>query len=193
MIVHKTHKAHLSTTIDARAVRTRKALRDAMLKLLEVRRFEDLTIAEFAEAAGVGYSTVCRHYPTLGALLDEVAAAEVQHIVTRAFPSFHVADTHSASLALFTYVHQHRAVWRALLTGGAAGALKREFVTLSMKIARVWKESDIWLPPDLGVTMTISGTIELMTWWLARPEPMPPKKIAAIFERLLVAPLLSAS
>jgi AcrR family transcriptional regulator len=192
MVVHKkTHKTHLSTTIDARAVRSRAALRHAMLKLLEVRRFEDVTIGDVATAAGVGYSTVCRHYPTLDALLDEIATTEIHHIITRAFPSFHVTDTHSASLALFKYVHEHRTVWRALLMGGAAGALRNEFIKVSMKIASGWKETDAWLPQDLGVTMTVSGTMELMTWWLRKADPLPPERIAAIFERLLVAPVMA--
>lgn len=191
MVVHKkTHKAHLSTTIDARAVRSRAALRHAMLRLLETRRFEDITIGDLANAAGVGYSTVCRHYPDVAALLDEIAAGEVSHIIHQAFPVFRVTDTHAASLALFKYVYEHKEVWRTLLSGGAAGALRKRFVDLAAKIARNWKQTVIWLPPDLGVRMTITGTMELMTWWLQQAEPLSPEEIAQIFDRLLVAPTL---
>ena len=186
----KTFRSHLPTAVDARAVRTRKELRQAMLGLLETRRFEEITIGDVAAAAGVGYSTVCRHYPTLAALLDEIAAEEIGHIVSRTFPTFDATDTRAASLALFKYVHEHRAVWYTLLTSGAERALRREFLRISMGFALAWNEPKAWLPPDLGVTMTISGTIELMSWWLKQADPLPVEDVASIFQRLLVAPLL---
>lgn len=190
MVVHKTHRPHLAQAEDARAVRTRQALRQAMLKLLENQQFETVTIGDVAAAAEVGYSTVCRHYPTLDALLDDVAAEEIRRIIDLSFPSFDLTDPRKSSVALFTQINAHRAVWSTLLKGGAAGAFRREFLRITQAIADAWSQPEPWLPRDLGATMTVSGTIELLTWWLKQEEPMPVAKIAAIFQRLLVAPLM---
>ena len=190
MIGHKTYKPHLSTAGDARAVRTRQALREAMLALLETKGFDQITIGDVAEAAAVGYSTVCRHYPTLQKLLDDVAATEVARIINQTFPAFDPKDPSAASIALFQHVHEHRAVWTTLLTGGGAQACRAEFIALTRRLARAWKQPEAWLPSDLGAVMTASGTIELLAWWLQQDKPMSVEKIAGIFQRLLVSPLL---
>lgn len=190
MVVHKTYRPHLSKGGDARAVRSRQALREALIALLEDKQFEDLTIGDVASAAGVGYSTVCRHYPTLEALLDDVAVEEIGRILTLAFPTFDIADPRKASVALFAQINEHRAVWATLLKGGAAGAFRKEFLRLTQIIANSWSQPEPWLPRDLGATMTVTGTIELLTWWLKQKEPMPVDQIAGIFQRLLVAPLI---
>jgi AcrR family transcriptional regulator len=191
MLIHKTYRPHLSKAGDARAVRTRKSLREAMLGLLETKRFDQITIGDIADAANVGYSTVCRHYPTLEALLDDVAAEQIARIINLSFPRFDPNDTRAACIALFTSIDEHRAVWSALLTGGAAGALRQEFLRITRQLALSWKQPQGWLPRDLGVQMTVSGTIELLTWWLEQADPMSIEEIAGIFHRMLVAPMLT--
>ena len=71
---HKIYRPHLSTARDARAVRTREALRRALLDLLEDKSLEQITIRDITAAAGIGYTTFFRHHPTTESLLDDLAA-----------------------------------------------------------------------------------------------------------------------
>jgi len=64
-----------SIPTDARAIRTRRALREALLGLIETRAFEQITIREIAARAGIGYATFFRHHASTEALLDDLAAA----------------------------------------------------------------------------------------------------------------------
>ena len=123
-MAQKIHKPHLSTARDARAVRTRKALRQALLRLLDLKPLEQITIRDISEVARVGYTTFFRHHPTKDSLLNDVAADEMGRLVGLALSvADTTSDTRSASIALCTYVDEHRKLWSTLLTGGAAGEL----------------------------------------------------------------------
>jgi AcrR family transcriptional regulator len=63
----------MSTLLDARVVRTRQALRQAMTELAEDRPLEAITVRAIAARAGVGYATFFRHYADKEALLADVA------------------------------------------------------------------------------------------------------------------------
>ena len=55
---------------DARQVRSRHALHQALLALLEEKPFDQITVREISARAGTGYATFFRHYPTKEALLS---------------------------------------------------------------------------------------------------------------------------
>ena len=58
-------------------VRTRAALCDALLGLIEERPFDQVTVREITRTADVGYATFFRHYPDKEALLNDLAAGEL--------------------------------------------------------------------------------------------------------------------
>lgn len=194
-MVHKSnskiHQPHLSTAQDARAVKTREALRRALLELLEVKPLDQITIRDISAAAGVGYTTFFRHHPTKESLLNHVAAEEIQHLVELVLPVLD-AGTRAASVALCSYVDRHRKLWSTLLTGGAAGALREEFLRISTQIAAEQSQPDHWLPDDVAVILVISSTIELLAWWLRQKDPLPIEKIAEIHDRLVVSPTVNS-
>jgi AcrR family transcriptional regulator len=171
-VPHKIYQPHLSTARDARAVRTREALRRALLKLLESKPLDQITIRDIAAAAGIGYTTFFRHHPTKEALLNEIAAKQIRRLIALALPAVEAGDTRAASLALCSYVQQHRALWSTLLTGGAAGVLREEFIRLSRPVAASRSPPNHWIPNEVGVLLVISGTIELLSWWLREQQPI---------------------
>jgi AcrR family transcriptional regulator len=80
------YRPHLKTAKDARAVRTREALRNAMLQLLALKPLNKVTILDICQTAGIGYTTFFRHYPTKEALLDDIAAGEIAHLIGLTVP-----------------------------------------------------------------------------------------------------------
>jgi AcrR family transcriptional regulator len=185
---HKIHQPHLKTARDARAVRTREALRIALLRLLELKSFEQVTIRDICEVAEVGYTTFFRHHQTKESLLDEVAAEEIRQLVGLALPAADAADTLAGSAALCRYVDQHRKLWSTLLTGGAASAMRAEFLRLSREIATIRQRGDEWPPADVATILVVSSTIELLAWWLRQRKPLSIEEVAEIHERVIVTP-----
>ncbi|WP_372780770.1 TetR/AcrR family transcriptional regulator [Litorivivens sp.] len=188
---NKIYRPHFSTTSDARVVRTREALRKAMLDLLSTKPFEQITIRELAADAGIGYTTFFRHHPTKESLLEEIATEEIRQLIDYTLVTFNASDTDTASLALCQYVDQHRTLWSTLLTGGAASALRDEFVRVAQEVAAHTPEQSDWLPAEFGVILVASSTIELLAWWLRQDDPMPLEKIAEIYRRAVLGPVFT--
>jgi AcrR family transcriptional regulator len=182
------YRPHLKTAKDARAVRTREALRNAMLQLLALKPLDKITILDICETAGIGYTTFFRHHPTKESLLDDVAAGEIAHLVGLTVPIAVAEDIHAAGVALFNYVDQHRKLWSALLTGGAEAAMRSEFLRLSRKIAATRAHVNDWPPADISTILVVSSTVELVSWWLQQKKPLPIEEVATIYERLIIQP-----
>ncbi len=177
-------------TTDARMLRTRAALRAALLSLIDEKSLDQITIRDIVAEAGIGYATYFRHHPTKAALLDEVAADEIKQLVQLTFPVLSQSGHRASSLALCHYVDSHRALWTALLTGGAAGAMREEFIRAAINAAPAFKQENSWLPTELGAIFGVTATVEILAWWLRQPDyPLP--KIAEILDRLVITPSLA--
>lgn len=193
MVHKKIYQPHLSTASDARAVRTREALRVAMLELIETKPLDQITIRDIAATAGIGYTTFFRHHPSKESLLDDLAAEEVRHLVSLSLPMMHGRALGEAAITLCRYVDEHRPLWSTLLTGGAAGAVREEFLRVSLEVAESQEWPDSWLPADAGAILVVSGIVELLAWWLRQANPLPIERIAEILDRIVVSPILTAN
>ena len=178
---------------DARQVRSRKALTGAMLALLEQVPFDQITIREITARAGTGYATFFRHYPDKEALLGDVASQEIANLLELTLPILDSSSSADTTRALCAYVAEHRALWSALLTGGAAGILRGEFIRQARDLADGMEGPEGWLPADLAVVYATGATIDLLAWWLAQTEKHSATEIAAILDRLIIAPLVGGS
>ncbi len=189
---NKILRPHLRTARDARAVRTRESLRQALLRLLDLKPLEQVTIRDLCEVADVGYTTFFRHHPTKESLLDDVAAEQIGRLVGLALPVADASDNRAASIALCTYVDEHRKLWSTLLTGGAAGAMRDEFLRLSRQIAATRAQPGAWPPPEIATILVVSSTIELLSWWLRDKKPLTIEQVAEIHERVIITPAVNA-
>ncbi|MCJ8156116.1 TetR/AcrR family transcriptional regulator [Sphingomonas sp. LaA6.9] len=180
-----------STLTDARQVRTRGNLFEALLRLIETRPFEQVTIREIAREAGIGYATFFRHYASKEALLHDLAANQIAELLNQALPVLFSVDSRQSCIALFDYVAERRVLWSALLTGGAATMLKQEFTAQAKRIADAQGPVDGWLPDDLRVTFAVSATVEIIAWWLQQEPGFPVERIAEILDRLVVMPAMT--
>ena len=100
------------------------------------------------------------------------------------------ADSRESTRALCAHVASHRKLWSALLTGGAAGIVRTEFIRQARRLAEMQSPHQDWLPADLGVVYGTGGTFDVLAWWLSQDRPMPSDDIAAILHRLIIAPLM---
>jgi AcrR family transcriptional regulator len=182
------YRPHLKTAKDARAVRTREALRNAMLLLLTQQSLDKITILDICRTAEIGYTTFFRHHPSKESLLDDVAAGEIAYLIGLTVPIAVAQDVRAAGVALFNYVSERRKLWTALLTGGAQFAMRNEFLRLSREVAATRAHVNKWPPSDISTILVVSSTFELLSWWLQQKKPLPIEEVAAIYERIIIYP-----
>jgi len=175
-----------SSARDARAVKSSAALRKALLALIERKPLDQITVREIAAEADVHYATFFRHHATKEALLESLAAEQIDRLVALTYPVLDSVDRPAAVLALCRYVDEHRLLWTVLLTGGAAGAMRDELLRISRGIATERAPSDSWIPLDLAVNCTVSLIFETLAWWLAAAqESVSITRVATTLDRLL--------
>jgi len=174
-------------------VRTRAALCSTLLSLLEQKAFDHVTIREVTTRAGVGYATFFRHYQDKEGLLHDLAAREISQLLAMTMPILYTVDSRASTRALCAYVWRHRKLWSALLTGGAAGALREEFIRQARQLAAGQNNPDTWVPGDLRVVFAVGGAVEILAWWLKQREPLPVDRVAEILDRLVVTPAIAGA
>ncbi len=150
-------------------VRSANAIATALLRLLERKTFDQITVREICAEAKVHYATFFRHHPTKEALLDHVAADQIDQLVALTLPIQDSADTETALVALCTYVDDHRTLWTALLNGGAGGAMREELLRIAKMLAAERPPTGHWLPVDLATICSVTLIVETLSWWLAQP------------------------
>lgn len=178
--------------LNARTQRTLAALREALLALLEHKQFEDITIKDLVEEAGIGPATFYRHYPTKAALLEAVAASEIELLVERAVGLLNSSGCSDSAIVLAKHVDKHRALWTVLLSGGAAATIRQGFIR---RLTAAYAEDQSilpgsWLPTDLGITFGAAATLEVLAWWLNQSADVPVDKVAEYLDRLAIRPTL---
>jgi AcrR family transcriptional regulator len=180
-----------SNLADPRAVKSSQALRAALLTLLERKPLEQITVREIAAEAGVHYATFFRHHATKEALLDDVAADQIDRLVALTLPVIDAVDWRASFMALATYVEAHRELWTTLLTGGAAGAMRAELLRVSQEVAAERAPRPSWIPVELATICTVSLIVEIVSWWLRQPEQVVSvAQVAEILYRLVLEPTI---
>jgi len=179
--------------LDARMVRTQQSLRAALLALIQRKELDAITIRDIVAEAGVGYATYFRHYASKAALLEAVVADEINELIDMTLPPLDPNNTRKSAIALFRHVDNHRTLWSALLTGGAAGTIREEFAKAARQRGPTHIQLDNWLPTELGVLFGVAGTIEVIAWWLRQGRAVPVEKIAEIHDRLVLMPSLATA
>jgi AcrR family transcriptional regulator len=175
---------------DSRMARSRQALRTALFELLAEKPFDQIAITEITILAKVGYATFFRHYESKEELLNELAASEIENLFELTIPIFLKADRRESSRTLCAYVFQHRVLWRALLTGGAAAILRAEFVRQARSWAAKSAKMKTPIPADLALVCCAGSTIDALAWWLSQRKPMPVDDIADVIIDRIISPFL---
>lgn len=184
-MAHSQPELRPSSAKDARAVRSGAALREALLSLLERRSFDQITIREICSVAELHYATFFRHHPSKESLLDAVAKEQIDTIVALAIAG---GVGPEGWRVLCLYVDEHRSLWSALLNGGAAAAMREEWLRNAQEVARQQESSGTWLPWELAIVCSVSLIADTLSWWLAQPAgDHSVDEVAAILDRLVTA------
>ena len=175
---------------DARAHRSIEALRGALLQLLDHTALDEITIKEITKTAGVSYPTFFRRFSSKEELLADIATEEVQRLLSLSRKAFENRESPQAIRAMLSYIEDHRHLWRTLLTGGAAAAMRDEFMRISLEIAHARPRSNPWLPLELSVPFTTSGIFEIFAWWMNQPDDYPVENVEKVFNVLIIDTLI---
>ena len=180
----------MSIVLDARVVRTRDALRQAMIDLAAECPLDAITVRAIAARAGVGYATFFRHYTDKDALLADVADLFTQAFLAQVRPLLRQKDRRGAARSLCAFVQDHLPIHQALIAGGAgetvrAGMLRQTLETLG----RARTSAPQGPLDDLLLFHLTSSILNLLAWWLRNLDQVDAETMAEIIERAVLTPV----
>lgn len=177
-----------SPKIDRRVLETRDILGDALVQLMQEKNFDDITVQNVLDRAGVGRSTFYVHYRDKNDLflsdvedfLDHFSSALKRNRINprRLLP---VAE-------FFSHVRDVREFHSALVRSGKLSEvwlLARGVFARS--IDERLQEAQVELDPQLrsALAHALSGSFfSLLDWWIDKGMQTDPREMDALFHRL---------
>ncbi|HEY4354708.1 MAG TPA: TetR/AcrR family transcriptional regulator [Acidobacteriaceae bacterium] len=98
--IHPGDTADTAEATDPRILRSRRMLMDALIRLLNQKEFDDISIQEIADEATLNRATFYLHYPDKNALLQAMTAARFHELIARRGISFTNCDGALRAIAL---------------------------------------------------------------------------------------------
>lgn len=169
--------------IDVRAQRSIDALHAAFLELLELKPLDQILLREITEVAGLSYPTFFRRFASKDELLVDIARSEVHTLLSLTKRSFDAGRIEGGRDAC-EYVQRHRRLWKSLLTGGAASAMREEFALAARAMADTCQRTNPALPLDLSINFYASCTFEIFAWWMRQPDDYPLNNVIKLYDAM---------
>jgi AcrR family transcriptional regulator len=176
----------MSTVADARVVRSREALREAMVELAAELPLDAITVRAIAARAGVGYATFFRHYSDKETLLADVAGQLTQEFLAQVAPILRDHDRRGAARSLVAFVEAHMPIHRALLGGGAGETVRRQILDT---VARARHRESEGAMDDLILQHMVSSILNLLSWWVRHPGDVGADTLAELIDRAVLEPV----
>ena len=171
-------------------MRTRQALRQAMVELADELPQDAITVRAIAARADVGYATFFRHYADKEALLADVADRLTQEFLGRVRPLLEQKDRRGAARSLCAFVQEHVALYRSLIAGGSGDTVRAEMLRVCLHtVAEARPARERGPLDDLVLFHLVSSILNLLAWWLRNLEAADLETMAEIVERLALSPV----
>jgi AcrR family transcriptional regulator len=176
--------------VDRRTQRTRQALHQALIGLILERDYDEITVADIAEAANVGRSTFYAHFVDKDDLLrsgaDHMRAILIQEHRSDAAPD-DPAERRALGFSRFmtTHMQEQLKLYRALVRGRAGTIMMERLAAYLADIVRAeLKASTGGPPPEVTVQFVVGAYMSVLTWWLDRGAREPAEELDRAFRAL---------
>jgi AcrR family transcriptional regulator len=176
---------------DARVRRTRDALGDALIALMQEKPFDTITVQEVLERAHVSRSTFYSHYSDKDDLLMSDAEEFFEALSMALSAHDDKSDRVFPVKEFFTHLANVQPFYKALVKSGkfqenmelARGHFARGIERRLSELPRARSIPANELP---AIAFTHAGALlSLLTWWLDRGMREPPEQMDDLFHRMV--------
>jgi AcrR family transcriptional regulator len=177
---------------DRRSQRTQQSLIEALIALLAVKHYDEISINDIVEHANVGRSTFYAHYQTKDDLLKSGFERALDMLIEHVSFSEAGQGLQIDTTLFFRHAQGHYEIYRTLvwgsgfdiLTKGGHAALSARFQERFTLLLSGKPEPSI---PLAILSYSMAGTLLLLLkWWLDNKMPYSPEYMDEIFQQLVL-------
>lgn len=187
--------------MDRRQIKTRQAIFSAFTKLLEMKRYEKITVQEILDEANIGRSTFYAHFETKDELLNAVCRELFGHIIDSAVDKNHTHGLYSnvaAPQSVFCHLLQHLQEndnnILGLLSCESSEIFLRYFKDslnelIQTQFVNQNRRQNKDLPQDFLINHISGSFVEMVLWWLRDRNKYTPEELDCYF-RAVIEPIV---
>lgn len=158
---------------DRRIIRSRAALRQALLTLMEDKPFKAISITEIVEHANYNRGTFYSNYESKEALLDDIFSELIEKLLLsfrapyEKMEFFRVDQLQAHSIMLFKHIYEHSEIYTVFMKSDMLMALREKMFTALKKISTeelVYTSKDI--DEDLLTIFSLNALLGLIFHWV---------------------------
>jgi AcrR family transcriptional regulator len=177
--------------IDRRSRRTRQALHQALIRLIVERGYDEITVADIADAADTGRSTFYAHFTdkddllrSAGGYLRSVLIKEHDSVAAGGRPEDRILGF---SQFMTAHLYEQRQIFHALMRGQGGQIFLDMVRDVLCDIVRKELAADVGrdaLGREVSVQFMVGGYIAIVTWWLRSGARQSPTEIEEAFRAI---------
>lgn len=197
-VSYATDRRELSKKTDLRVIRTRRSLWEALVKLVEKRSLDEITVGEITRNAMVNRATFYRHYEDKSDLLERGTAEILTDLAARIRPAAAGVDTRDFDSARYglkivlDHIADHAEFYRIMLISDSGWGVRagiQDVISsfLMQKILSAHVVDRPSLVPDNVTTRVVTAMIVgLVTWWIEQRQPVSKEDLIEYYIKLTV-------
>lgn len=177
-------------SVDRRTLRTRRALRDALLSLLLEKGWDELSVQDICDCADIGRSTFYLHFPSkeelLRGSLDDLRGALNSHADADADADAVCMRPLAFVHGLLEHLYEQRRLCRSIFGRRSAHTVQVRFREMVTKL--VADNLAAFAPAgwqrDAAVHYLAGALVEMLAWWIDSRPMRPIDEIEQLYLRL---------
>jgi AcrR family transcriptional regulator len=181
--------------IDRRIERTKRRLHEALLGLINTRRYATISIREITEAADVGRSTFYSHFRSKEELMFKAFERGLRDLAMRGTTAGERGRAFHFSLPLLRHMGEQRRFVRAILADDASAMIRRKTAAILVDVVKVELEGmptanrekgylDAKTAREAEARAIVGAYLGLVEWWLATETKVSAEAVDAVFQQI---------
>jgi AcrR family transcriptional regulator len=181
----------MSKNADRRLMRTKKALKQAMLDLLKKKDISKVTVTELSERADISRATFYLHYADPYDLLEKIMYELLAQLSAPYGQLLHAWDENSLLVymeSIWQYTFNNKDAFKILMNprSGTQFMERMKKVSLNGALALMKKKEFNDKAEEYNIIYNISGSLAVFQKWMDENAPIPPDELAKLMKNMLL-------
>lgn len=169
--------------VDRRITKSQEAIKKAVIELMSVKKFDDITILDIAERANVNRGTIYLHYLDKFDLLDKIIEEHINELRIMCKSAAEMdLDFVESNIGWFEYFESNYSFFSTLLASSKASSFRSRFQELLIEEMKndinTTKELNQDLSEEVLLQFIVTSFVGIAEWWIKQGMPSPPRDIA---------------
>ena len=174
--------------VDRRVLKSREAIKKAILELMAEKGFDDITIQDIADRANVNRGTIYLHYTDKFDLLDKIIEEHISKL-QELCQSASEMTFQEGNYVWFEYFASNYLFFSTMLTTKSAAYFRSRFLALVVEEYRAEVNVSAGINQGLDEEMILqffgAAVVGALEWWFKNGMPLPPRAMAEQTGKLL--------